>query len=311
MIKKEFYYPSSDGKTKIHGIRWEPEAEPRAVLQIIHGMVEFIDRYDDFASFLAEKGFLVVGEDHLGHGESVISDDYHGYFGDKGNEWVIEDIHQLRKLIQKEYPETPYLMLGHSMGSFLVRQYITEREAGYAEGLSGVVVMGTGWQPRPLIKAGMAVSKILGIKKVGKKAPILDAMAFGSYLKRIKNPKTIQDWLTRDDNVVEWYMNEPWCTFKFTPNAYYHMFAGMLKAHDVDRMKNLPAGMPILFCSGAEDPVGGWGEGVRKAYMVYTENTECDTDIKLYYDDRHEILNELDKEEVYSDLLEFLETSIS
>lgn len=311
MIKKEFYYPSSDGKTKIHGIRWEPEAEPRAVLQIIHGMVEFIDRYDDFASFLAEKGFLVVGEDHLGHGESVISDDYHGYFGDKGNEWVIEDIHQLRKLIQKEYPETPYLMLGHSMGSFLVRQYITEREAGYAEGLSGVVVMGTGWQPRPLIKAGMAVSKILGIKKVGKKAPILDAMAFGSYLKRIKNPKTIQDWLTRDDNVVEWYMNEPWCTFKFTPNAYYHMFAGMLKAHDVDRMKNLPPGMPILFCSGAEDPVGGWGEGVRKAYMVYTENTECDTDIKLYYDDRHEILNELDKEEVYSDLLEFLETSIS
>lgn len=311
MNKREFYYPSLDGRTQIHAIAWEPEGEPKAVLQIIHGMVEFIDRYDDFARFMTKHGFLVVGEDHLGHGESVISDKYHGYFGEKGNAWIIGDIHNLRKKIQEENPDKPYLMLGHSMGSFLVRQYITENNAEYANGLSGVIVMGTGWQPQPLIKIGKAISKLLGVKKVGKKAPLLDAMAFGSYLKRIKNPKTTQDWLTRDNNVVEWYLNEPWCTFKFTPNAYYHMFAGMFKAHDINRMKFLPEGLPLLFCSGAEDPVGGWGEGVRKTYMVYTDNTECKTDIRIYHDDRHEILNELDKEQVYDDMLEFLNTCVA
>lgn len=311
MSKKDFYYPSQDGRTEIHAIRWEPEREPKAVLQIIHGMTEFLDRYDAFARFLTENGFLVVGEDHLGHGESVISDNYHGYFGDKGNEWVIEDIHNLRKMIQKEYPETPYLMLGHSMGSFLLRQYITENDAEYAKGLSGVVIMGTGWQPQFVLKAAMTIAKILGINKVGKKAAILDKMAFAGYLKRISNPKTEKDWLTRDDAIVEWYVNEPWCMFKFSPNAYYHMFTGMIKAHDIERMKKLPQGMPMLFCSGAECPVGGWGESVRKTYMVYTENTDCDTDIKLYLDDRHEILNELDKEQVYEDLLEFLNSCIS
>lgn len=311
MSKKDFNYLSQDGVTQIHAIRWEPEDEPKAVVQIIHGMTEFLDRYDKFARFLTENGFLVVGEDHLGHGESVRSNIYHGYFGEKGNEWVIGDIHTLRKMIQKEFPEKSYLMLGHSMGSFLLRQYITENDAEYAKGLSGVVIMGTGWQPDFVIRAGMTVAKILGINKVGKEAPILDKMAFGDYLKRISNPKTEKDWLTRDDAIVEWYMNQPWCMFKFSPNAYYHMFAGMLKAHDIERMKKLPQGLPMLFSAGAEDPVGAWGEGVRKAYMVYTENTECNTEIKLYIDDRHEILNEFDKEEVYKDHLEFFNSCIS
>jgi alpha-beta hydrolase superfamily lysophospholipase len=201
-------------------------------------------------------------------------------------------------------------MLGHSMGSFLIRQYITEQDGAYAEGLKGVIVMGTAWQPNATLAAGKFVAKLLGTKKVGKPAELIDKMSFGSYLKRIENPKTISDWLTKDDEIVNWYRNEPWCTFHFTPNAYYHMFSGMQKAHDIERMKKLPAGLPILFCAGAEDPVGNWGEGVRKAYMVYTENTPCDVSIKLYDGDRHEILNELDKDQVYADMLEFLENCI-
>ena len=307
MNKKDIYYPSTDGKTQIHAIVWEPDGKPKAILQIIHGMVEFIDRYDGFAKYLNEHGFLVAGEDHLGHGESVQSDEYHGYFGEEGNAHVIADIHHLRELLQKEYPNTPYLMLGHSMGSFLIRQYITENGCAYAQGLKGVIVMGTGWQPAPVLAMGKLVAKLMGTKKVGKSAELIDKMSFGSYLKRIENPKTISDWLTKDEEIVKWYRNEPWCTFHFSPNAYYNMFLGMQKAHDIDRMKNLPEGLPILFCAGAEDPVGNWGEGVRKAFMVYTENTPCEVSIKLYDGDRHEILNELDKEQVYEDMREFLE----
>ena len=307
MNKKDFYYPSVDGKTQIHAIRWEPEGEPKAILQIIHGMVEFIDRYDDFARYLTEHGYMVVGEDHLGHGESVQSDEYHGFFGRNGNAWVIADIHQLRLMMREEFPDVPYLMLGHSMGSFLIRQYITEKDGRYADDLKGVVVMGTAWQPAPVLAAGKMIAKVLGTDKVGKRAKLIDVMSFGSYLKKIPEARTISDWLTKDEKIVDWYRSQPWCTFHFTPNGYYHMFSGMQKAHDIRRMKNLPEGLPILFTSGAEDPVGAWGEGVRKAYMIYSENTSCEVSIRLYDNDRHEILNETDRDIVYADLLDFFE----
>ena len=306
MTKKEFYYPSADGETQIHAIRWEPEGEPKAILQIIHGMVEYIDRYNDFATFLAEEGFLVTGEDHLGHGASVKSDEYHGYFGEKGNEWVIADIHKLRQMTHDEFPDTPYLMLGHSMGSFLIRQYITEDDASYADGLTGVIVMGTAWQPDAVMKFGKLLAKMRGLDDPNADASNIEKISFGSYLKRIDNPKTISDWITRDDEIVAKYRANPWCTFSFTPNAYYHMFDGMLKAHDKKRMQKLPAGLPILFCAGAEDPVGNYGEGVRKAFQEYVKNTECDVQLKIYDDDRHEILNELDKDKVYQDMLGFI-----
>ena len=203
MTKKDFYYPSADGKTKIHAIRWDPDGEPVAIVQIIHGMIEFIDRYDEFATYLAEHGFLVTGEDHLGHGESVISDKYHGYFGEKGNEWVIADIHHLRQMMQEEFPDKKYLMLGHSMGSFLVRQYITEQDAEYAKGLSGVVIMGTGWTPNAVSGIAKTLAKLMGTGKVGKTAETIDKMAFGAYLKKIDNPRTVSDWLTKDTEIVD------------------------------------------------------------------------------------------------------------
>ena len=307
MTKKDFYYPSADGRTRIHAVRWEPEGKPAGIVQIIHGMIEFIDRYDEFASYLAEHGFLVTGEDHLGHGESVLSDEYHGFFGQKGNEWVIADIHQLRMMMNREFPSTQYLMLGHSMGSFLLRQYITEKDAGYARGLSGVVFMGTGWQPHALLSLGKMIAKMMDTKKVGKEAPLLDKLAMGNYLSRIPKPRTSADWLTKEKEIVDKYLSNSWDTFHFTPNAYYYMFAGMQKAHDTERMKNLPEGLPLLFASGAEDPVGGWGKGVQKAFQVYMEHTKCRVDIRLYEHLRHEILNETERRVVFKDLLLFFE----
>ena len=307
MRKKEVYYPSIDGKTNIHALRWEPDKKPKAILQIIHGMSEYIDRYDEFACYLAEHGFIVVGEDHLGHGESVQSEKHYGYFGKDGNAWVIADIHQLRLMMVEEFPDLPYLMMGHSMGSFLLRQYITEKDARYAEDLKGVILMGTGWQRMPAIKVAKRLTKALGVNKVGRKSKLIDIIAFRKNLRRIPNIKTANDWLSRDEEVIRQYREDPICGFHFTTNGYYHMFASMEKAHDLERMSKLPEGLPILFVSGADDPVGDWGEGVRKAFMVYSDYTDCDVDIRLYGEDRHEILNELDKDRVYEDLLGFLE----
>ena len=311
MIKKDFYYPSADGRTRIHAISWIPDNKPKAIVQIIHGMTEYIGRYDEFAHFLVEHDFLVCGEDHLGHGESVISDEYHGFFGAKGNSWVISDIHQLRKIMNEDYPDLPYLMLGHSMGSFLLRQYITEENCDYAKGLSGVVVMGTGWQPNMVLRSGMLVAQMQGLNKRQKRSKLIEAMSFGQYLKKIPDATSFNAWLSKDNDIVDRYKDDPWCTFHFTPNAFFHMFSGMLKAHDIDRMKNLPEGMPLLLTSGAEDPVGNWGDGVRKAYMVYLENTKCMVDIRLYDNDRHEILNETNREEVFEDLRTFFNNCLA
>lgn len=311
MTRKEFYYPSADGNTQIRAMRWEPDGKPRAILQIIHGMTEYIERYDDFASFLCEHGFLVVAEDHLGHGKSVRGDQYYGYFGLKGNEWVIQDIHKLHMDTMAEYEGLPYIMLGHSMGSFFIRQYLTEDYGHYAEKLAGAIVMGTGWQPPIAIKLGKLLAKGLDIDSISKSAPALESMAFGAYLKKIKKPRTNKDWLTKDTAIVDKYVADPLCMFHFTPNGFYHMFTAMEKACDTERMKLIPPGLPILFASGAEDPVGGWGEQVRKTYTAYCDNTDCDINIELYPDDRHEILNELDRKDVYADMLEFMDYCLS
>lgn len=159
MMKHEFYYTSRDSVTKIHAIEWLPDIDIKGVLQICHGMVEYIDRYDEFAEFMSEHGYYVVGHDHLGHGKSIQTEADLGYFDErKGNQYVIGDIYQLQEMTRKKYPDVPYFMLGHSMGSFLLRQYLTM----YAEGLAGVVIMGTGYQGMLTLCAGrMEIQKYI------------------------------------------------------------------------------------------------------------------------------------------------------
>jgi alpha-beta hydrolase superfamily lysophospholipase len=217
MTKKDFYYPSTDGKTQIHAIRWEPEGEPKAILQIIHGMVEFIDRYDDFAKYLTEHGYLVTGEDHIGHGASVQSDEYHGYFGDEGNAWVIADIHRLREMMQKEFPGVPYLMLGHSMGSFLLRKYIV-----FHGDISGAIIMGSGYtKPRSSalgIQIANGFAKVYGWRHRSK------MVTFLAFRKNLKYDTTGKDparnWLSKDPESVRKYYSDPRCTYLFTLNGF-------------------------------------------------------------------------------------------
>ena len=222
MEKREFFFRSCDGVTKIHAMEWIPDGEVRAVLQICHGMTEHIRRYDDFASYLAERGFCVAGHDHLGHGQSVQGEEYYGYFHEtKGNACVIGDIHKLRYWIKKQYREVPYFMLGHSMGSFLLRQYLTRESAG----LAGAVIMGTGYHSVPEVMAGQALCRAIAVFKGWKyRSRLVNAAGFGGFNRRFMPCETEMDWLTTDKRKRDEYIEDPHCGFIFTVNGYYHMF---------------------------------------------------------------------------------------
>ena len=223
MVKKEaLYFDSRDGINKIHAVRWIPEGEQRAVLQIVHGMAEYVGRYDEFAIMMAERGFLVVGEDHLGHGLSVPEDGAFGYFCENDPATVVvRDVHRLKKLTQQEYPGLPYFIMGHSMGSFITRNYLCK----YGTGIDGAIIMGTGMQKKALVSSAKkmaAVQKIIhGSSYV---STVLDKAAFGLYNKKIENPKTDFDWLSKDEKKVEEYINDPFCGFTFTVNGFQTLF---------------------------------------------------------------------------------------
>jgi alpha-beta hydrolase superfamily lysophospholipase len=308
VMKREFYFLSKDEKTKIHAIEWIPEGPIKAVLQMCHGMVEFIDRYDVFAQFLASNGFYVVGHDHLGHGKSVTTSSNLGFFDEKnGNACVVGDIHQLRIMTEKKYPQLPYFMMGHSMGSFLVRQYI----GTYGVGLSGAIIMGTGDQPTMILQAGKAVCRWIALFKGWKcRSTLVDGMACGAYEKEFDLENDGSNWLTKDPEVVKKYRLDPTCGFMFTVNAYFHMFDGMVKMNKQEKAGKIPKSLPIVFVSGKDDPVGEFGKGVRKVFKRYKATEMKDVRMKLYEGDRHEILNEFDKEDVYNDLLRWLEAHI-
>ncbi len=304
-MKREFTYLSKDGKTNIHAIEWIPAGEIAGILQICHGMVEYIDRYDGFANYLSEKGYYVVGHDHLGHGQSVLSDDRLGYFAkENGNGCVIGDIHELRLITEKKYPNVPYFMLGHSMGSFLLRQYICQ----YGTELAGAIVMGTGAQPDMILGAGKLLCKAIASVKGWKyHSHLVNGIAIGNYNKRFDKEGSPVAWLSRNKENTAKYEKDPWCNFVFTTNAYYNMFEGMRKMNRAEKKGFTPKGLPLYLVAGKEDPVGNFGKSVENLYQFYKKRGIQDVELKLYENDRHEILNEVDKDVVYEDIFKWIE----
>lgn len=302
-MKKEFYFPSKDGLTQIHAIEWIPEGKIKAVLQIAHGMVEHIERYSDFAAYLAENGVYVTGHSHLGHGKSMVSKEKMGYFADpNGNACVIGDIHELRTLTQKKYPNVPYFLMGHSMGSFLTRQYL----GMHGEGLSGAIIMGTGEQPDAILSGGKLVCKLIAAFKGWEhRSDFVNGLVIGGFEKEMG-----KGWLSRNEENVKNYAKDPLSGFVFTLNAFYNMFDGMSKMNVQEKNGNFPKELPIHFVAGSEDPVGAHGKGVETVYNRYVEKGAKNASIKLYPEDRHEILNEVDKEIVYQDLLDWIVSNI-
>lgn len=310
VAKEEFTYDSRDNKSKIHAIRWIPQkGEIKGVLQIVHGMVEHIDRYDDFANYMAEKGIVVVGNDHLGHGSSVGKDGEYGYFCEKdGATILVRDVHRLKKLTQKAFPGKPYFILGHSMGSFITRKYIME----YGKGIDGAIIMGTGSKPISLLKWGVCLTKILSAVHGEKyRSKMLNNQAFGSFNRQFLPARTEHDWLTKDEKQVDAYERDKRNQFIFTLNGYRTLFELFIYIQKEENFVDVRKDLPIIFVSGDKDPVGNYGEGVKKAYELLKQIGYSDLDIKLYENDRHEILNETDRNVVYKDLEEWIMQKIT
>ncbi|MDR1801579.1 MAG: alpha/beta hydrolase [Lachnospiraceae bacterium] len=303
-MRNEFTFKSKDGVTDIHAVEWVPVGRPAGILQIVHGMVEYILRYDEFASFLSEKGFYVVGHDHIGHGSSIVDESCLGYFCEKdANKVLLDDIHALRKLTEKKYPGIRYFILGHSMGSYLLRQYL----AIHGNALSGAIIMGTGTQPAALLAFGKTLTKILWKIRGSKyRSPLIEYLGSGSLNAKFKkNGETPKDWITTDEGKKALYLKDPLCGFKFTVNGYHTLFSAIAGACNAVTIRKTPQRIPLLIISGAEDPVGGFGKGVEQAFNQYATLRGGRVDIKLYPDDRHEVLNEKNRTEVYEDIYTF------
>lgn len=307
-IKQHFHYKSSDGIHRLNGYRWLPEkGEYLGVVQIVHGMCEFVDRYDRFARFLCENGYVVVGADHLGHGDSINDESEWGYFTkEKGFEHLIKDMHTLHVKQAREFPNIPYFFLGHSMGSFLTRMYITH----YGDSLQGAIIMGTGGQSPITVFAGKAIASVIALFKGDHyRSTFVNNLALGSYNKSFEPARTPYDWLTKDESIVDAYRNDPRCTYVFTLEAYKELFGGILYVSKKSNIAKTPKNLPLLLTSGTNDPVGNFGKGVVHVYDLYKEAGINDVSVKLYENDRHEILNETDHEQVYQDILAWLTRS--
>lgn len=304
MVCNEFTFLSADGKTAIHAVEWLPEGEVRFVLQIAHGVAEYILRYAPLAEFLTARGFAVVGHDHLGHGSSVAEGAPRLYFGPKGSwNWVVEDIYTLRTLAGRRFPGVPYFLLGHSMGSFLLRTYLVR----YPGTVDGAIIMGTGHMPAAALSAAkfFVAQQIL---KVGdkKSSAAVTKLSFGTYNRMFAPNRTAFDWITVSTAAVDAYIKDPLCGDNPTMGLFREMLSGMTFMGRMENIRKMNANTPMIFLSGSMDPVGSCGKGVQQAFHLFQKAGMRNVSIKLYPGLRHEILNEDCREVVFRDLHQWM-----
>lgn len=294
---EEIFEIKSCTGAELHCRKWFNPAlsEYKAVIQLVHGMEEHIGRYADFAEFLADEGYIVFGHDHLGHGNTAkIKRDF-GYFSDK-NGWEIlcKDIHIYQNAISSLYPDIPYILFGHSMGSLLVRTYVTE----YSDKLDGLIISGTSGQ-----KFGLSIAKsqtiiIKALRGDRYRSKYIKNLVTGSFNRKFKPNLTEADWISSDEETVQKYLSDPLCGSTFTVSAYYELITG---TQYLSRQKNInkTPNIPILIFSGDKDPVGANGKGVNRVYKMLKKAGVDDVTLKLFHNGRHEMLNEVNKDEVY------------
>lgn len=296
---KDHYYPSC-GMGQIRARSWEPENAPVAVIQLVHGIAEHLERYDEFASYLCAQGYLVVAQDHMGHGKSTQAKGrFHGgWFA------AVDDTYRLLCDTKTANPKIPYILFGHSMGSFLVRTIL----AKYPDsGINGAILCGTGWMPEAILTAGKAVANAI-CKLKGEQFPskLLQKMMFGSYNNRIEHPRTAFDWLTRDKKIVDAYVCDPACGFIPSAGMVRDMLSGMLYNQNSKILANMNPETPVLFIAGGDDPVGNYGAGVEQTSAAFRNVGVNKVTTKLYPLCRHEILNEINKTEIYKDIASWI-----
>lgn len=297
---EQYTLQSSDEQTELHLLYW-PLEHPKAVIQLIHGMAENIERYHAFTLYLNSLGFAVVGHDHLGHGHSVQQKEpLYGYFGTAGPQNVLSDIYKVKTWTKKKLPTLPYFMMGHSMGSFALRNVLQD----YPVDIQGVIFMGTGTSPLHL-NFFLPFIKKISQKKPKVVAPLIDKLAFGSYSKKFPEKGNF-NWLSKNQSNVSSYENDPLLGFTFTRNGFATLFSLVHRANQKNWMYNMPADLPILIISGAADPVGDWGKGPQKVYKKLQKAGFKHLKLQLFPELRHEILFETEYEEVYHTIGDWL-----
>lgn len=303
-MRTDFWFDSC-GTGRIHCCKWTPAGRPKAVLQIVHGITEYVERYDQFANYMAGLGYVVVAEDHMGHGQSVNGNGIQGYFhGGWFN--AVEDTWHLLQDTREEYPELPYILLGHSMGSFMVRTILYLHPDS---GIDGAIISGTCWQPPvampAIVKIMEAACHVVGETNVSEK---LQNLVFGTYNARVEHQRTPLDWICRDARVVD---NHPMMQGLAPKSGLLRdMMVGINAIEKADHLAKMKKELPVFFIAGGDDPVGSYGKGIHQCANAFRKAGMTDVQVKLYPMCRHEILNEINKEEVFQDISDWIEKKV-
>lgn len=292
---------SSDGVHILKGIVYEPQCDIRGIFHIVHGMTEYIKRYDPLMSLLAKAGFVCFGFDNLGHGGTAENDNELGFIAHKdGWKRLVEDVKIFADTVRMEYPDMPYILMGHSMGSFIARLNAEK----YGDIIDKLIICGTGG-PNPAAPLGLILTDAVKLFKGEKSiSPFLENMVFGAYNNGFEG-RTKFDWLTNDTEVIDKYLQDKYCTFHFTVSALHDLVKLNYMCNKKSWFKNIRCDLPILLVAGAEDPVGGHGKGVKAVYKKLLESGHKDVLLKLYKDCRHEIHNDICRNESAKDILTF------
>ena len=299
-MRKDIFY-SSCGAGKIHTALWEPEVEVKGIVQIVHGIAEHIDWYEDLAVFLNSKGYIVAAEDHMGHGKSAETTELGVFHG--GWHSVVKDTVALHLQLRTAYPNVPYVLLGHSMGSFIARTLLTYPEVQ----LDACILSGTAWMPKPVIYAGKMISSSYAKRKGDSaKNESLQNLMFSGYTKRIKDCRTPYDWLSTDPSVIDRYIEDPMCGFLASAGLLRDMLDGLIYNQKRNNLQKMDKNLPVHFIAGTEDPVGDYGRGVTKAVKAFQKAGLLNVTCKLYDGKRHELHNEDIKEQVYWDIYNYI-----
>ena len=284
------------------------EVEIRGIVQISHGMCEYFSRYTTFAKYLCSLGFIVCGNDHIGHGASVSRPSELGFFAARdGWKYLVDDVKQLTDLMQRRYPQLPYFLLGHSMGSLVARLYLTD----YGEKLAGCILTGTVGPNAAAISAAHLADSIARTRGMTYRSGFLSDLVFKGYNRKIKDPHSVFDWLSRDESVVSLYQSDEKCNFVFTATGFRDLFTLIAKANASHTFRHTPRRLPLLFLAGDKDPVGKYGEGVRRVVNLYRGAGVKNIEVIFYKDARHEVLNELGRLDAFADISRWLEAQLS
>ena len=301
-------FPSSDGVHTVHAVEWTPDGPPRAVVQLVHGISEHMGRYDHFARYLTGHGFAVCGHDHLGHGHTAAGPEEYGFLG-KENGWdhLARDVRALSEAERTRFPEVPWFLMGHSMGSVVARTCLIR----WPELADGCILSGTGQERAPLVAFGKAVSSLLcALRGPNTRSSLVTSLSLGAYNRQFRPNRTDNDWISRDEGVVDAYCADPLCQFVPTVGMFRDMMGGLQFIGRPANLTRMDPEIPVLFFSGDHDPVGNNGRGVKRVAALFRAAGVRDVTLRLYPGGRHEMLNECNREEVYADVLAWLEAHL-